>query len=122
VGAVVGTVVGIVIAIWWANQESETTEEPGESETETDNKKPGDGTSNVDKPGEAQQEIGAAQDQSRKNRPSVQSGDWEGSKSRPKANDIESTKKSDDRARHDRQRNWQDEVDEYNEDQRADET
>ena len=44
--------------------------------------------------------IEEAQSASRKARPSIkEGGEWEGSKMRPKAREIETTKKSEDRAR-----------------------
>jgi RHS repeat-associated protein len=45
-----------------------------------------------------------AQKKAKKERPSVNDGDWEGSKKRPKQNQIESGKKSKDRAKHNNNR------------------
>jgi uncharacterized protein RhaS with RHS repeats len=84
---------------------STTAEHAGPSSVLTEGT--GERPSNVDNPDEAQESLHEAQDNSRRNRPSIQDetneqgevNDWEGVKNRPKSRDIESTKKTDDRAR-----------------------
>src|SRR5204863_10127109 len=68
-----------------------------------------DRPSNVKNPEEAQESLTKTQDKSRSKRPSTKDeGEWEGAKQRPKSSDIESTKRTDDRARHRRNRDWED--------------
>jgi RHS repeat-associated protein len=61
------------------NNEQESTSQSEGNPEQSEGVRPGDGTRNVDKPGQAQEEIGRAQAESRKGRPKIkEEGDWEG--------------------------------------------
>jgi RHS repeat-associated protein len=109
VATATATAAGIVALNEATKPDATPADKPAADKPKEDAKpKPDDRPKNNDNPQDTEDSITKEQDRAKGERPSTESGEWEGAKKRPKSSRIESTKKSNDRAQHDRKRNWRD--------------